>query len=517
MSQFWVRRCGLSGRFRAVVSCSMVLVALVTGCSKSENGRRAASATSRATTTLPTPPSPPALLWAPCADVGESAECATLTVPLDYSHPNAKTISVVLSRIKATATDRLGVLLFNPGGPGISGLSLPADLVSQAAASPTDLAMFSRFDLIGFDPRGTGRSTAVDCGDPTASDQVDYSPETPDEMEALKTTMRAFAESCASRSGALLPFVGTINAARDLDQMRQALGEEQLNLFGFSYGTELFGAYADLFPKRVRTALLDGPVPSVDSGMGFFRGQADALEEQFGKFLERCSSRTDCALSASGVPAVVYDDVIARWDQKPPILPSGEPLTASQVSTVAANGTYGPGAERLVEAGIAQAAAGETSALEVGWNVYMDITPGKRSNAWAATVAINCADYRWPAAETMFADAVTSQEAADPRMGEAFLREYLPCAYWPFGGAAPHTRIAKGSPPILVVGTTNDPATPFAGAKALAGQLDNAVLLTRDGFGHTAWRRSACIRATAGTYLLTGATPAPGTICPSDT
>jgi pimeloyl-ACP methyl ester carboxylesterase len=503
----------------AVVSAVVVLLFLWAGACSDDGSRPSTAAGS--STTLPAPPAPAPVRWTPCPEVGERAECATLQVPLDYAHPSGETISLAVSRIPATSPDpHLGSLVVNPGGPGGPGLDLPAQLVEEAGSAPNDLAMLDRFDLIGFDPRGVGRSTPVDCGDTTGLDRADYSPDDAAEMAELKATMKSFADACAARSGSLLRFVGTVNAARDIDQIRRALGGDDISLFGRSYGTELFATYAHLYPEHVRAAVLDGAIPTLDSGMTEYAEQAQSLEVQMQKFLDKCSSRSDCAISSTGSSTgradVVLDDLIARWDLHPPTVATGDTITASQATTVAAGALFTAGFQKLLESGIAQAVTGDASAVQQGWRIASGTADGGTSNSSEAIVAINCADHAWPAPDTMFDRAVTRQEAASPRMGEAFLREILPCAYWPFRGTELPPRTAEGSPILLVVGTTDDPATPYSWSVKLTSQLHDAVLLTRDGIGHTAWGHSQCIDSAVDSYLLSGQTPPDGTVCPSD-
>jgi len=466
--------------------------------------------TTKTSADVPEAPAPAAPAWKPCTAIAKTAQCATLVVPLDYTHPTDGTIDLAISRIPATSSEpHLGALIFNPGGPGGTGMDLPASLSEDAAGRPADAAMLARFDLIGFDPRGVGQSTPIDCGDRTALDRADYSPESPVEVAELKSTMKAFAAACKAKSGRLLPFVGTDEAARDVDQIRRALDQKTLSLFGFSYGTSLFGTYIDLFPTHVRAAVLDGDIPSGISGLASFAEQARSLDEQFDVFLAACAARTDCPLTPLGFTATSFDDLIKRWDAKPPTLPDGPAPTASEAVTVAATALYSTTYRRFLEVGLSDAVHGDAKDVETGWELYS----GGNSNE--SGIAVNCADYRWPAPKELFA-AVTKLERDHPRMGEAFIREFLPCAYWPQEGRAERVHHATGAPTVLLVGTTGDPATPYAWSKRMARELDNAVLLTRDGVGHTAWDDSGCIDDAIDAYLLTTKPPPAGTRCPSD-
>lgn len=501
---------------------AVVGLALSVGCS-SGNGSDATSATkvvpptttTTTTTTVPVPPKPAPAAWSPCPDVGPKVECATIKVPLDYTHPTVDTISLAISRIKATGA-RVGVLVFNPGGPGGSGLDMPATMVDEAASRAADAAMLSRFDLIGFDPRGVGKSTPFDCGDLDAIDHADYSPDDAAELAALKKTMKSFAHACQTTSGRLLPFLGTESAARDVDQIRQALGERQVNLLGFSYGTELFGTYVDLFPANVRAAVLDGALPSGDTGVGQFKKQALNLEVQLQDFFDTCAKQPECAIAKGGSPGENFDHIFATVDAHPLVIDGGETITASQGKTVVATTLFSAAARPFLEVGLANAAKGDGSTVKVGWDFYAEIEGGRQGNTDAVGVAINCMDHTWPAPDVMFDQVAIKLPKEAPRIGEAFSREYLACAYWPAKAAKERVRHAAGSPPIVVIGTTADPSTPYRGAQVLAKQLDNGVLLTRTGIGHTAMNHSTCINDAVAEYLLTVSPPPTGTVCPTD-
>lgn len=278
-----------------VPAAALILMSAVGGCSadSSDNASKTtetSASTTPPTTTLPPPPQPPKLVWAPCV-VGPGTECADLTVPIDYAEPDGETISIAVTRIPADPTaERIGTLVVNPGGPGVPSRYLAPVLKMGADAVPAEAAVLDRFDIVSFDPRGVGESNPVDCGDTSALDLADYSPESPAEMANLKATMKAFAAACEENTGPLLQHMSTIETARDVEQMRRALGEDKLNLLGFSYGTELFGTYADLFPERVRTAVLDGVIPSEITGVEVYGRQAASVERHFQRFLDACDA-----------------------------------------------------------------------------------------------------------------------------------------------------------------------------------------------------------------------------------
>ena len=502
-----------------VPAAALILMSAVGGCSadSSDNASKTtetSASTTPPTTTLPPPPQPPKLVWAPCV-VGPGTECADLTVPIDYAEPDGETISIAVTRIPADPTaERIGTLVVNPGGPGVPSRYLAPVLKMGADAVPAEAAVLDRFDIVSFDPRGVGESNPVDCGDTSALDLADYSPESPAEMANLKATMKAFAAACEENTGPLLQHMSTIETARDVEQMRRALGEDKLNLLGFSYGTELFGTYADLFPERVRTAVLDGVIPSEITGVEVYGRQAASVERHFQRFLDACDAAPDCPIPGDDA-GTFYDELIKTWDTRAPVVAGASGPTASELATVAATAVFEPTFPTSFAQGLADAAAGDASEIESEWDFYAGTTKGA-SPSLVSGIAINCATWSWPSADEMFDQAVTDQENSSPRMGEAFLREYLPCAYWGPPSEPTGLRTATGAPTIVVVGTTNDPATPYASSEQVVDELDDAVLVTRQGDGHVAWSASSCIRREVGRYLVTATPPKAGITCPSD-
>ena len=509
-------------RRRSVVAAVAVLVVGVTGACSSDDREAArpasTTASSTTTTTTPTqaePPEPPELAWTTCPEVGAAVECADLTVPMDYADPDGPTISVALARVPADPdAERIGTLVVNPGGPGVPSLFLAPVLKSIADLDPDEAAVLDRFDIVSFDHRGSGESTAVDCGDTTDLDLVDYSPETTAEMAELTSTMEAFAAACDEHTGPLLAHLSAVDIARDLDQLRRALREEKLNLLGFSYGTELFGTYAELYPDRVRTAVLDSAMPSGLTGVELFAAQATSVERQFQRFLDRCDAAADCPIPGDDAGAA-YDRLIEQWDARPPSVAGATGPSASEVATVAGSALLEPAFPTSFARGVAEGLEGDATTLLAAWDDYAGTTNGA-SPSLVGGIAVVCSTVEWPSADTFFDTAVTEQQTAAPRMGEAFLREYLPCAYWAHEGQPTGLRTATGAPTIVVVGNTNDPVTPYSWSEQLVEELDDAVLLTREGEGHLGWMWSSCIRRAAGSYLVSGTPPEMGTTCPSD-
>jgi pimeloyl-ACP methyl ester carboxylesterase len=467
----------------------------------------------------PSAPSPPPLNWTPCED---NAECATLSVPLDYAHPNGKTIEVALLRTRASdPSRRIGSLLVNPGGPGDMGRTLPLTLRNDAlAAGGSDAEIFSRFDVVGFDPRGVGASTSIACGDAiTAYERADFTPANKAEDAALVDATRRFVRACQQNSAELLEFVDTTSAARDIDQIRRALGESTISYLGFSYGTELGAVYADRFPKRVRAFVLDGAVDPKEylGGVASVRDQTRSIDQAFQAFAADCGARPDCPFYSGGDPVAGFDALIQSLDMQPLAASSqpGRSITQNQLVATTALVLSGlPTTRGYLEGVLAQAQAGDASGVASAYDIVFEIeADGTRTNLLEANTAIVCLDSRWPRGAAGYDALITRLQKASPRFSQAFQAGQLPCAYWPVKPKPPRAPVAKGAPPIVVVGSTGDPLTPYADARAMAKQLDSGVLLTREGPGHTAYGKSRCIDDVVNAYVIDLQAPAPGTTC----
>jgi pimeloyl-ACP methyl ester carboxylesterase len=448
------------------------------------------------------------LTWRDC---GGDFTCATLKVPLDYAHP-ASSISLALIRLRATGP-RLGSLVLNPGGPGVSGI----DYARSATAVLSD-AVRERFDVVGFDPRGVGASTAVDCvGDRDLDALVDAppAPRTARETAAAVAAVRRLATGCRANAARLLPHVGTPDAARDLDVLRAALGEAKLTYLGKSYGTYLGATYAELFPTRVRAAVLDG---ALDPSLTFAQlnaGQAAGFEAALRSFLRACG--VTCGAS---VPDAVrrLDRVLAGLHHRPlPALASpGGTLGPGEALYGVAAGLYRRSTWPLLAAALRSAERGDGSGLLALADALVDRDArGHYSNELEANTAINCVDHPTSRSLSAYAAEAARLRRSAPHFGPALAWQSVPCAFWPVPPTSrPRQLTARGAPPILVVGTTRDPATPYPWAVSLARQLSSGRLLTWDGDGHTAYRRgSACVDRAVDDYLIAGRLPASGARC----
>lgn len=467
------------------------------------------------------------LTWSSCDTI---FECASLQVPLDYANPARQTIQLAVIRKRATdPAHRIGSLITNPGGPGGSGVEFikqnyPAQLGQPSYFGPP---LRADFDIVSFDPRGVGQSAPVTCLTDTQLDHffaLDPTPTTPAEVDAVVSGDKSFDAGCRAHSGALLPYVGTLNAARDMDILRAALGDAKMYYLGASYGTYLGAVYAQLFPTHLARAVLDGPVPPNQTTKQQDLGQAVGFQDEFNRFITDCVTHSDCPLGTNAAAAEgKLADFFASTLRHP--LPTGTPrmLDEALAETGVVLTMYdSPTSWSLLRTVLAQAMAGDGRGLLVLSDLYYERNPktGHYSNESAANVAINCID-RPPDVHSVgdVRAELGEFERASPLLGATFAWGELQCAYWPVPpDSQPHPIHYASSPPILVVGTIHDPATPYPAARDMANQLSSAVLLTYNGDGHTAYNRgSTCVNNAVNAYLAQGTVPATGTVCQPDT
>ncbi len=454
--------------------------------------------------------------WADCSGTGQL--CATVRVPRDYSHPEAGSIDLAVARVPARNTDRrIGSLVINPGGPGLSGVGALAGAVRVVSPEVRDV-----FDLVGVDPRGVGESTAVECvsdADLDAWRSPGYDLQAPDGPARRATDAAALAAGCARDSGDLLPYVDTVSAARDLDIVRAILGDDRLTYLGVSYGTELGATYAEVFPQRVGRMVLDaGLDPTMDDTVRML-GLAAGFESALNRYVAYCLNSAGCPLPQPAAAAVDrVRTLIADLAGHP--LPTGTARDLTPALAVAAIMQGVADDQAWFDLSTALGSAlnrGDGAALLVMADAGAGRTAdGQYSgNAFEASAAITCLDS--PRRLTTQALSGYSDElaAASPSFGRFLIDTAALCSAWPVpptGTNSPTT--GPGAAPILVLGTTGDPAAPYPWSVALAEQLQSGALLTYDGFGHTAYGHStACVTDAVDTYLLTGQPPAPDTTC----
>jgi pimeloyl-ACP methyl ester carboxylesterase len=451
--------------------------------------------------------------WTGC---GDRFECTRVRVPLDYADPTGRTIEISVNRLPARGGRRTGSLVLNPGGPGASGLDY-----ARAATSVVSGTVRQRFDIVGFDPRGVGESTPVRCLDDKETDTylaADGSPDTAAEERRLAELSEAFGRRCAERSGALLAHVGTRDAARDLDVLRAVLGDAKLTYLGKSYGTYLGATYAELFPSRVGALVLDGALDPSLTNRDFSREQARGFETALRAFVDDCRRRSDCPLPAARDRALDRVAALLRAiDRRPLSGDRGRRVTEGLAVIGVLSALYDEQLWPLLRDALAEAqgGSGETLLLLADFYTDRDENGHYTNNSNDAIYAVSCLDRPEDGDVDSTRAAAAEFRRVAPRFGTYLAWSGLPCATWPYPAQGPPRRIAAaGARPILVVGTTRDPATPYAWSRALADQLESGRLLTYDGDGHTAYRRgSACIDRAVDAYLMDGTLPRDGTRC----
>ncbi|HYB86866.1 MAG TPA: alpha/beta hydrolase [Streptosporangiaceae bacterium] len=511
----------------------MAGVLLIAGCSSSSS-RPAAAKTSGvagssgpAATAAPASPAGTApttiagyyaqkLNWQPC---DHGFQCARLLVPFDYTRPAWRRFSLPV--IKLPATDparRIGSLVVNPGGPGASGVQY-----AQAARSEVSAAVRARFDVVGFDPRGVGGSVpAVQCLSGPQLDKyfaTDDEPVTKAQLATVVAQSKLFARGCEQHSRALLPYVNTPDAARDMDVLRAALGDAKLTYLGKSYGTYLGTWYAQLFPSHVRALVLDGAVSPEATSLSLDTVQAQGFEVALRSFTADCVRRPSCPLGRGSVNAGIarLQGLLNRTTSKPlTSMIAGQSANSAMLLGGVAFALYSKSFWKYLREGLTAAFAGNGTLMVVLADSLVERGPnGHYSNLDDALMAVDCTDRPWPRSLAVWSSAAAAAEKAAPQFGASNVWGSLPCAYWPVPAVRQMPLRAAGAPPILVVGTTRDPATPFRWAQALAHDLKSGVLLGWNGDGHTAYEMgSTCVNTAVDRYLISLATPRSGTICP---
>ncbi len=444
-----------------------------------------------------------------------SFDCAAIDVPLDYAKPTGRTISLQLVRIHDETNTSGDSLLLNPGGPGGSGVELALGLSPRV--SDTVLA---HYNLVGFDPRGVGSSTPIRCLTDAEKDQVNAaSPDvrTAQGRAAAKAQAAMIAKACTTKYGSALAQFDTVQTAKDMDQIRQALGETRLTYLGFSYGTELGAQYAHLFPAKVARFVLDGAVDPLTSDIKAFADQLQGFEGAFDQFAAWCKQHSPCR--SLGDPREAVYNVAAKAKRAP--IPTAQTsdtrkATSALVYTGVLSALYSQAQWPTLGRALLSAQAGNSQYLLQLADSYNERYDGQYTNISDANTTISCNDAKPGPSDATIRATTTSWVKRFPMFGLWSAATLFTCQQWQPHRTVPPLPVAKSTAtPVLVVGNLHDPATPYQGAKDLTKTMGNARLLTWDGEGHTSFLQgSSCIDSAVDSYLVSGTLPPQGKICP---
>ncbi len=456
------------------------------------------------------------LEWEKC----DKFECATVTVPVDWTRPEGDTIDIALLRRKATGpAKRIGSLLYNPGGPGSSGV----DIIREQGDHLVTKHVAERYDFVGFDPRGVGESSPIECVTDKKLDEwmaADFRLDTPAGFKKGSDLAMEFAEGCKKGTGDRLGHMDTWSSARDMDIIRAALGEDKLAYLGASYGTLLGATYAGFYPERVGRMVLDGAIDPSNRGRDQIVGQAEGFERAMRQFVKECleGTKLTCPLKGSvddGMRQI--SDLIKKAETEPIPTELDRAVTANMATTGIIAGLYNQDAWPLLADAIDKAQKGNGGLLLFLNDLYSDrsIDGPYRSNLMEAINVINCLDYNSLQTRKEMQKLGEELKKVAPVFGQRMAYSDLACSRMPFGPVRKPGKIAaEGADPILVVGTTGDPATPYKWSESLAEQLSSGTLLTLVGEGHTAYGGpNQCINQAVDKYLLKGKVPEKGTRC----
>ncbi|HPU13584.1 MAG TPA: alpha/beta hydrolase [Aeromicrobium sp.] len=468
----------------------------------------------------PTAENPPAglarfyaqdLKWTKCDD----DVCTKVKVPIDYEKPTGDTIELALRRVRATGAGG-SVIFTNPGGPGGSA----TDFVNYVASSVSD-EIRKTYDIVGLDPRGVGESSPMEClsdADFDAFIDIDPDPDNDEEIAAVRDSVRNMGKACARNSGALAGHVSTEETARDHDIVRALLGQKKMIWLGFSYGTQLGATYAELFPEKVGRMVLDGSVDVTLDSIGQGLGQAEGFQLALESYLKNCLDEDVCPVGDSVANASAnIAKMLAALDANPITVPSGRKLTVGRAFYGIAMSLYSRESWDYLTTALEGLAKGDGRVMLILSDAYFERKPDGSfaDNSGQAIYAINCMDTDDAPNLAETQAVLPAFRKASPVFGAALGWGVMACNDWPIKAPHPQQAVkAAGTSPILVVGTTKDPATPYKWSEAMAEQLESGVLLTREGDGHTAYLSgNKCIQAAVDKYLLTGVAPDDGTVC----
>ena len=480
------------------------LLVMVSACSSGSGSSDSTPDTKTPPSTLYAPSVGGTLKWKSCSgDSLDPLQCARLSVPFDYNNPSKGSFSLKLVKRPANIrTQRVGSMLVNPGGPGFGGTDLP-----ENAESYFSTTLIDTFDIIGWDPRGTGTSIpAIDCTEDYDRffASGDITPDTDEERADIVASTEEFTQACFDNNGDLLPYVGTNNVARDMDMIRAALGEQKITYFGFSYGSELGATWATMFPSTVRAAVFDGATDPTSNYMQGGLDQAKGFETEFTKFLAQCSDNKKCPFYNNGNAEGAFDTLIKELDVRPLVVSKSRVSVNQAIAyTAVSEAMYSSTMWSELEVALRDAQKGDGSGLLSLFDSYYRRSPdGKYGNELEAFNAIMCLDDPGPKTVKEDDSYIPKFLEIAPRLGISFTGGYS-CVFWP---AKPDPRIeitGKGAGPIIVVGTTGDAATPLASSRKMASTLEDGRLIVVDENRHTGYGSNDCVGTAVDNYLIT--------------
>jgi pimeloyl-ACP methyl ester carboxylesterase len=516
---------------RGLLAATSGLLLAVSGCTSFASTVTAAS-TGSGTSAPQSAPAPKPIAWQDCtgqikplisgqpgSDRPLTFECGRTDVPISYAEPRGATMPLFLLRAKlAGQTDRIGSLVLNPGGPGASGADAAVGLALQL---PEDV--LRRFDLVGFDPRGVGLSTPVECVSPELKNEMIASeprPTSTQQLDDVFALQRKVDSACTGKYGNALSAFNTVDTARDLDRIRQSLGDQKLTYLGYSYGTTLGSVYAHLFPTHIRALVLDGAVDPDADPKADAEASAAGLEKGFDAFAANCTGlASGCPIGSD--PRQFLQDLLTQAAHNPiPSAKSGETRKATPgvIMVGVLSALYDSGSWPQLAQALAAAQKGDSQGLfTLADNYAGRLDDGSYSNLLDANLAIDCAD---TATSQQVSESDIRRLAGEwnqkyPLFGAGSAAGLYTCIPWKVDRTALPKRDAPGSPPLVVVGNSGDPVTPLPGAVDMSRDLTTGVLVTWQGQGHTSYPKTPCVTTAVDSYLIDLKAPVDGLTCPA--
>ncbi len=510
---------------RGGVAALTIVVLALTGCAPSSRWVTPSGSGNPSPGASASKPAAGTIDWTDCSDqakknagqlvAGLDYECGTVSVPADWHSPNnGKKFQIALMRVhKRSASDQIGSLLVDPGGPGGSGVELASYLPLELPGTIMD-----NFDIVGFDPRGVGGSTpAIDCVSDASLDKAlgaDPDPQSQADFDAYAAIWTQVGTECQQKFGTDLSLFSTEQAARDMDAIRAALGDEKLTYLGYSYGTLLGAVYAQLFPTHVRALVLDGAIDPTLTGAAAVESQLGGFEHAFDQFADWCKQQ-NCPIAPD--PRAAVAAAMAKARTSPVTGKDGRQATAGWINTAVAESLYSQQLWPVMAQGIKDLSSNNATRVFQLADEYGDRdSSGHYGSLLKAFQVIGCDDDDSKTTTAQIRDLQSQWRTKYPLFGAGFATGLVSCQQWPATRDPYPTGKANGAPPILVVGTVNDPATPYAQAGALATMLGNgSEVLTWQGQGHTAYPQTTCIRTNVDSYLIDLTVPPTNTVCPA--